>query len=77
VSELVIREHTLSTLRNIDSRPWEVPELGIQERPPSTLISVNDGPLGVAGARDPGAPTINVKKRRWQAPWEVPELEIR
>jgi hypothetical protein len=26
--------------------------------------------------RDPGAPTINAKKRRWLSPWEVPELEI-
>jgi hypothetical protein len=33
-------------------------------------------PLGGAGARDPGAPIVNAKKRRWQALWEVPELEI-
>jgi hypothetical protein len=33
------------------------------------------GPLaGVDG--DPGAPTINAKKRQRQALWEVPELEI-
>jgi hypothetical protein len=34
-------------------------------------------PLAGARARDPGAPTINAKKRRWRAPWEVSELEIR
>jgi hypothetical protein len=28
------------------------------------------GPLG-GGIRDPGAPTINAKKCRWWAPWEV------
>jgi hypothetical protein len=27
--------------------------------------------LGVARAVDPGALTINGKKHRWQAPWEV------
>jgi hypothetical protein len=26
--------------------------------------------------RDPGVPTINVKKCQWQGPWEVLELEI-
>jgi hypothetical protein len=26
--------------------------------------------------KDPGAPTINVKKCQWRGPWEVPELEI-
>jgi hypothetical protein len=55
---------------------WEVPELEIRERPPSTLRNVNDGPLGVAGARDPGAPTINAKKRQHRPPWEVSKLEI-
>jgi hypothetical protein len=34
-------------------------------------------PLGGDRARDPGAPIINAKKRRWRAPWEVPELENR
>jgi hypothetical protein len=34
-------------------------------------------PLRGAEAVDPGAPTINAKKRRRQAPWEVPELETR
>jgi hypothetical protein len=34
-------------------------------------------PLGGAGVRDPGAPTINAKKHRWRVPWEVPELETR
>jgi hypothetical protein len=33
------------------------------------------GHLG-GGAGDPGAPTINVKKRRRRAIWEVSELEI-
>jgi hypothetical protein len=41
--------------------PWEVSELEIQERSPSTLINVNGGALGGAGARDSGASTINVK----------------
>jgi hypothetical protein len=40
----------------------EVPELKIQERPPSMLRSVDGGPPGGAGAQDLGAPTINVKK---------------
>jgi hypothetical protein len=34
------------------------------------------GPL-VGADGDPIASTINVKKRRRWAPWEVPELEIR
>jgi hypothetical protein len=29
------------------------------------------GPLGGARAEDPRAPTINAKKCRWRAPWEV------
>jgi hypothetical protein len=29
-------------------------------------------PLGGAGAGDPGALTINVKKHRRRAPWEAP-----
>jgi hypothetical protein len=41
------------------------------------LGNVNDDPLGGGGAGDPGAPTINAKKHRWWAPWEVPQLEIR
>jgi hypothetical protein len=41
--------------------PREVPELEIQERPPSMLRNVNDGPPGGAGVDDPGAPTINVR----------------
>jgi hypothetical protein len=36
------------------------------------------GPLGGVRAGDPGAPTINARKRQRQAPWEaVPELEVR
>jgi hypothetical protein len=35
------------------------------------------GALGGAGAGDPGVSTINAKKYRRRAPWEVPELEIR
>jgi hypothetical protein len=34
-------------------------------------------PLGGAEAGDPGAPTINARKRRRRTPWEVTELEIR
>jgi hypothetical protein len=34
-------------------------------------------PLGCAEAGDPGPPTINVRKHRWRAHWEVPELNIR
>jgi hypothetical protein len=46
--------------------PQEVPELKIQERPPSTIRNVDDGPLGGAGAEDLGVPTINTKKyQRW------------
>jgi hypothetical protein len=45
---------------------WEVPELKIQKRPPSTLRNVNDGPPGGVRAEDPGVLTINAKKRRWR-----------
>jgi hypothetical protein len=38
-----------------------VPELKIQEHPPSTLRNVDDGPPGGAGAGDLGAPTINIR----------------
>jgi hypothetical protein len=41
--------------------PRVVPEVKIQERPPSTLSNVDGGPPGGAGAGDPGAPTINIK----------------
>jgi hypothetical protein len=41
------------------------------------LENVDDGPLGGVGAEDLGAPTINAKKHRRWAPWEVSELEIR
>jgi hypothetical protein len=54
-----------------------LPKLKIRERPPSMLRNVDGGPLGGAGAEDPGASTINAKKHRWLAPWEVPELKIR
>jgi hypothetical protein len=37
-----------------------VPELEIQERPPSTLRNINDGPPGDADG-DMGAFTINIK----------------
>jgi hypothetical protein len=47
--------------------PWEVPELKIRERPPSTLRNVDGGPSKGAGAEDPGAQ---------RAPREVPELKI-
>jgi hypothetical protein len=48
----------------------------IREHPPSTLKNFNDGPLGGAGAGDPRASTINVKKMSMVVTWEVPELEI-
>jgi hypothetical protein len=35
--------------------PQDVLELEVQERPPSTLRNVNDGPPGGARANDPGA----------------------
>jgi hypothetical protein len=50
--------------------------LKIQECPPSTLENNDGDPLEGAGARDPGASTINVQKHRWCPPWEVPELKI-
>jgi hypothetical protein len=34
-------------------------------------------PLGGAKTRGLEAPTINLVKRRWWAPSEVPELEVR
>jgi hypothetical protein len=52
-----------------------VPE--IWEHPPSTLGNIDDGPLRRVRAADPGAPTINAKKRRRWAPWDVSELDIR
>jgi hypothetical protein len=46
--------------------PWEVPELKIQERSPSTLENVDGGPPGGAKTEDPGGSTTNAKKhRRW------------
>jgi hypothetical protein len=35
--------------------PREMPELKIQERPPSTLRNVDGGPLGGTGAGGPGS----------------------
>jgi hypothetical protein len=68
---------TINAKKRQQQAPWEVPELEIRERPPSTLRNVNGGPLGGVGARDPGAATINAKKHQQQGPWEVPELKIR
>jgi hypothetical protein len=48
--------------------PREVPELKIQERPPSTLRNIDDGPLRGAGAEDLESLTINAKKCRRRAP---------
>jgi hypothetical protein len=48
--------------------PREVPELKIRECPPSTLRNIDGGPPRGVGAEDPGAPTINAKKRRQRAP---------
>jgi hypothetical protein len=57
---------TINAKKRQQRTPCEVPELEIQECPPSTLRNVDDGPLGGAGAIDLGAPTINViKHRRW------------
>jgi hypothetical protein len=50
------------------ANPQEVPELKIQERPPSTIRNIDDGPMGGARAEDLGVPTINAKKYRWWAP---------
>jgi hypothetical protein len=72
---LVIQERPSSTLRNVDDGLREVPELEIRERPPSTLRNIDGVPPRGAGARDPGAPTINAKKhRRWTR--VVSKLEI-
>jgi hypothetical protein len=51
----------------------EVPELEIRKLPPSTLRNIDGGSPGGAGAEDPGAPTINAKKRRWRAPGRPPQ----
>jgi hypothetical protein len=42
--------------------PREVPDLKIQERPPSPLTNIDDGHPTGAEANDPGAATINAKK---------------
>jgi hypothetical protein len=67
VPELKVRERHHQR-ENVNDRPWEVPELKVRERPPSTLRNIDGGPPGGAGARDPGAPTINAKKHRQRAP---------
>jgi hypothetical protein len=41
------------------------------------IKNVDDGPLGGVRAGDLGASTINARKYRRWAPWEVSELEIR
>jgi hypothetical protein len=65
-----IRERPPSTLRNINGRaPWEA-MTEIRERPLSTLKNINGRPLG-GDARDPGAPTINAKKRQQRTPCKV------
>jgi hypothetical protein len=43
--------------------------------PTMNIKNIDDTPLESVGTRDLGAPTIN-EKRQWQAPCEVPELEI-
>jgi hypothetical protein len=62
-----IRERLSSTLKNIDGRPSERQcrwsgNAHHQHKEMSMAC-----PLG-GGARGPGAPTINAKKRRWWAP---------
>jgi hypothetical protein len=42
--------------------PQEMLELGIQERPPSTIRNINGGPPGGAEVGDSEEPTINAKK---------------
>jgi hypothetical protein len=59
---------TINAKKRRQWAPWEVSELKIQERPPSTQRNVNGGPLGGVGAEDPGAPTINAKKRQRRDP---------
>jgi hypothetical protein len=44
--------------------PREVPELEVRERSPSMLRNIDGGPPGGVGASDPGASTINAKKRQ-------------
>jgi hypothetical protein len=57
-----MQERPPSTLKNVnDGPPWEVPELEIRECLPLMLKASTTGPMGGAD-RDPGAPTINVKK---------------
>jgi hypothetical protein len=83
-----LRASTINAKKHQRRVPWEVPELGIPERPPSllrnidggirehppsTLRNIDSGPLGGVRARDPKAPTINVKARRWRAPWVAPD----
>jgi hypothetical protein len=63
VSELKIREHPPSTVRNINDGHREVSELEVRERPPSMLRNIHSGPSGGARAGAPGAPSINAKKR--------------
>jgi hypothetical protein len=60
VPELKIWERPPSTLRNIDGGK-------IREHPPSTLRNVDGGASGGARAEDPGALTLNDKKRRQRA----------
>jgi hypothetical protein len=63
----------------------EVPELKVQERPPSTCagaegagVPTTNVKTSMAGARaeGPGAPTIHVKTSTAD-PQEVPELKVR
>jgi hypothetical protein len=77
VPELVIRERPPSVLRNINGGPREMPELKIRERPPSTLRNVDDGRLGDPGAENPGAPTINSKKRQQREDLGAPTINAK
>jgi hypothetical protein len=45
-----------------------VTKLKIRKRPPSMIRNINGGPSRGARAGDPGAPTINAKKRQRRAP---------
>jgi hypothetical protein len=63
-TSVVVQEpkKTFTDKRVAHSAPWEMPELDIRERPPSTLRNIDGGPLGGARAIDPRVPTINAKK---------------
>jgi hypothetical protein len=75
VPELKIRERRPSTLRNVEGAPLA----GADRDPGAPTINIKNvdcEPLGGARVGDPRMSTINAKKHRRWAPWEVSELEI-